>query len=234
MPRHGSSHRHEVDTANRGGRPRCSVRRFRLLVAAGGRIDRQGDWLRARWVHWRDALWPRYGPRYRSGVRPACATGESASFRATVRGALRGAARAGVPDRLRPQRDRTAKDSGRGLRVRRSGDGYGRGKGHLVAARRHVHAAPGRAPGTARSSEGDAKPQRRMRQLTGACYQGTTPASSKNEPVGPSSGKVASRIAIAAPCSGVRTPRKPLRSVAQKPGQAALIRILVSRSSLAY
>jgi hypothetical protein len=65
-------------------------------------------------------------------------------------------------------------------------------------------------------------------------HQGTTPASSKNPPVGPSSGRVASRIAIAAPCSGVRTPRKPLRSVATKPGQAALIRMFVARSSLAY
>jgi len=46
------------------------------------------------------------------------------------------------------------------------------------------------------------------------CYQGTTPASSKNPPVGPSSGSAASLIAIAAPCSGVRKPRKPLRSVA--------------------
>ncbi|EFC85147.1 hypothetical protein FrEUN1fDRAFT_1776 [Parafrankia sp. EUN1f] len=46
------------------------------------------------------------------------------------------------------------------------------------------------------------------------CHQGTTPASSKKPPDGPSSGMVASRIAIAAPCSGVRMPRKPLRSVA--------------------
>lgn len=45
-------------------------------------------------------------------------------------------------------------------------------------------------------------------------HQGTTPASSKNLPVGPSSGRVASLMAIAAPCSGVRTPRKPLSSVA--------------------
>lgn len=47
-----------------------------------------------------------------------------------------------------------------------------------------------------------------------AHHQGTAPASSKNCPVGPSSGRVASLMAIAAPCSGVRTPRKPLRSVA--------------------
>jgi predicted DNA-binding transcriptional regulator YafY len=46
-------------------------------------------------------------------------------------------------------------------------------------------------------------------------YQGTTPSSSKNPPVGPSSGSVARRIAMAAPCSGVRVPRNPLRSVAQ-------------------
>ena len=35
-------------------------------------------------------------------------------------------------------------------------------------------------------------------------YQGTTPSSSKKPPVGPSSGNVASRIPIAAPCSAVR------------------------------
>ena len=45
--------------------------------------------------------------------------------------------------------------------------------------------------------------------------RGPGPASSKNPPVGPPSGRVASRMAIAAPCSGVRVPRKPLRSVAQ-------------------
>ena len=45
-------------------------------------------------------------------------------------------------------------------------------------------------------------------------YQGTVPLSSKNPPVGPSSGSVASWIAIAAPCCGVRTPRNPFRSVA--------------------
>jgi RimJ/RimL family protein N-acetyltransferase len=65
-------------------------------------------------------------------------------------------------------------------------------------------------------------------------HQGMTPASSKNSPLGPSSGSVASWIAIAAPCSGVRTPRKPFRSVAVKPGQPALMRMPVSRSSLAY
>ncbi len=37
-------------------------------------------------------------------------------------------------------------------------------------------------------------------------HQGMTPSSSKNEPVGPPSGSVASRIAVAAPCPGVRGP----------------------------
>lgn len=45
-------------------------------------------------------------------------------------------------------------------------------------------------------------------------HQGTTPLSSKSRPVGPSSGRVASRMAIAAPCSGVWVPLNPLRSVA--------------------
>jgi hypothetical protein len=39
---------------------------------------------------------------------------------------------------------------------------------------------------------------------------------------------------MAAPWRGVRKPREPLRSVAVKPGQAALIRMFVSYSSLAY
>src|SRR5271170_811284 len=65
-------------------------------------------------------------------------------------------------------------------------------------------------------------------------HQGTTPASSKKPPLGPSWGRVARRMAIAAPSSGVRIPRNPLRSVAQKPGHAALIKMLVPASSLAY
>ncbi|TQJ92612.1 hypothetical protein FBY22_3497 [Streptomyces sp. SLBN-31] len=47
-----------------------------------------------------------------------------------------------------------------------------------------------------------------------ARHQGTSPSSLKKRPVGPSADMVASRIAAAAPCSGVRTPWKPLRSVA--------------------
>lgn len=45
-------------------------------------------------------------------------------------------------------------------------------------------------------------------------HHGTTPLSSNSWPVGPSSDKVASRMAIAAPCSGVCVPLNPLRSVA--------------------
>lgn len=45
-------------------------------------------------------------------------------------------------------------------------------------------------------------------------HQGTTPPSSKKPPRGPSSGRVASRIAVAAPCSGVRGALKPVKSVA--------------------
>ncbi len=41
-------------------------------------------------------------------------------------------------------------------------------------------------------------------------------------------------MAIAAPCSGVRTPLKPFRSVATKPGYAALIRMLVSARACTY
>ena len=66
------------------------------------------------------------------------------------------------------------------------------------------------------------------------CHQGTAPASSKNLPVGPPSARVASWIAIAAPWAGVRTPLKPLRSVAVKPGEPTLIRMFVSYNSLAY
>jgi hypothetical protein len=54
--------------------------------------------------------------------------------------------------------------------------------------------------------------------------------SSNNPPVGPSSGRVASRIAIAAPCSGVWVPLNVLRSVATYPGQA-LMRTFVSLSA---
>jgi hypothetical protein len=61
-----------------------------------------------------------------------------------------------------------------------------------------------------------------------------TPSSSKNAPVGPPSGSVARRIAVATPCSGVRGAWKPVKSVATRPGQAALIRRFVSANCLAY
>ena len=41
-------------------------------------------------------------------------------------------------------------------------------------------------------------------------------------------------MAMVAPCSGVLVPEKWLRSVATYPGQAALIRMLVSANSFAY
>src|SRR6185312_8384238 len=112
------------------------------------------------------------------------------------------------------------------------------------------HARPARcvpaASGGGRQAGGleadRARPARRGRRVRGCgrgrvralIHQGTGPASSKNPPVGPSSGSVASWIAIAAPWLGVRKPWKPLRSVAVKPGQTELIRILVPLSSLAY
>lgn len=45
-------------------------------------------------------------------------------------------------------------------------------------------------------------------------HHGTTPLSSNSRPVGPSSGRVANRMAITAPCSAVWVPLNPLRSVA--------------------
>ena len=52
-------------------------------------------------------------------------------------------------------------------------------------------------------------------RLSGArVYQGTWPLSSKKAPRGPSSGRVARWTAVAAPCSGVRVPAKPVKSVA--------------------
>ncbi len=57
------------------------------------------------------------------------------------------------------------------------------------------------------------RPDRRGR-IRGSGHQGTTPLSSNSWPVGPSSGRVASLMATAAPCSGVWVPLNPLRSVA--------------------
>ncbi len=51
---------------------------------------------------------------------------------------------------------------------------------------------------------------------------------SKTAPVGPLASNSASRIATAEPCSGVRTPRKPWKSVATCPGAARFSLIGVS------
>lgn len=59
-----------------------------------------------------------------------------------------------------------------------------------------------------------AEPKTRFAPEAPKGHQGTTPLSSNSWPVGPSSDKVASRMAIAAPCSGVCVPLNPLRSVA--------------------
>lgn len=57
------------------------------------------------------------------------------------------------------------------------------------------------------------------------------PPSSKKPPVGPPSGSVANRTAMAAPSAAVRDPLNPVKSVATKPGQTALIRMLGSVSA---
>ncbi len=79
-----------------------------------------------------------------------------------------------------------------------------RGLGRLLDLRRRV---------------GDAVPPRALEGREGVMkaldpYQATGPASLKKPPVGPSSGRVASRTMISAPCSTVRTPWWWLRSVA--------------------
>src|SRR2546430_14345697 len=53
-------------------------------------------------------------------------------------------------------------------------------------------------------------------------------------PDAPPAGSVASSTAIRAPSAAFWNPWPPFRSVAQYPGSAALTRIAVSRSSLAY
>lgn len=85
-----------------------------------------------------------------------------------------------------------------------AGRGYGRPRVRAPAPTRRDDAAHqgARAP----RGEGRTAPQAR--------HQGTCASSLKKPPVGPSAGTVASRIAAAAPCRGVRTPWKPLRSVA--------------------
>src|SRR5690606_11434445 len=74
-------------------------------------------------------------------------------------------------------------------------------------------------------------------------HQGRTPQASgssrpircpQSTPDGPSAGRVARCTLTSAPCSAVRTPLRPLRSVAQYPGLAAFTLIGVSASSLAY
>jgi len=79
----------------------------------------------------------------------------------------------------------------------------------LMHARGLCGTSRGAPGGRARASGADVG----RRRLSGL-HQGTTPSSSKNPPRGPSSGRVASRIATAALCSGVRGAAKPVKSVA--------------------
>ncbi|RIV36066.1 hypothetical protein D2L64_20745 [Micromonospora radicis] len=60
-------------------------------------------------------------------------------------------------------------------------------------------------------------------------HQGTTPSSLTKVPVGPPSGRVASRTGVAAAASTGR-PWPPVKSVATRPGQTALTRIPVPAS----
>src|SRR6266851_2106703 len=64
-------------------------------------------------------------------------------------------------------------------------------------------------------------------------YQATTLFSPKKPPFGPSAGRVAKATGAFAPCSVVRKPLCPFRSVATYPGLTELILIDVFRSSLA-
>src|ERR1700730_4460812 len=91
-----------------------------------------------------------------------------------------------------------------------------------------------------RSWQGGADGRKYMARRT---YQDKTPLASaapsvQSEPhscpVGPSAGSVARWTLASAPCSGVRNPLWPLRSVAQYPGFAALTLIGVSNNSFAY
>jgi hypothetical protein len=59
-------------------------------------------------------------------------------------------------------------------------------------------------------------------------YQTSCCSSSETSPVGPSFSNCANRIATSAPCSGVRVPRNPLKSVATCPGAAPFTLMLVA------
>src|SRR2546425_76656 len=64
-------------------------------------------------------------------------------------------------------------------------------------------------------------------------YQAITPFSPKKPPVGPSAVRVAKATGTFAPCSVVRKPLCPFRSVATYPGLTELILMCVFRSSFA-
>src|SRR6266567_8354824 len=68
----------------------------------------------------------------------------------------------------------------------------------------------------------------------GTCiHQAITPCSPKKPPVGPSTGKVAKATGTLAPCSVVRKPLCPFKSVATYPGLTELTLMRVFRSSFA-
>ena len=71
-----------------------------------------------------------------------------------------------------------------------------------------------------------------MNHSTGV-YQAITPFSPKKPPVGPSAVRVAKATGTFAPCSVVRKPLCPFRSVATYPGLTELILMRVFRSSFA-
>src|SRR6185312_2049037 len=68
---------------------------------------------------------------------------------------------------------------------------------------------------------------------TGPYHHGSGPSSFEKVPVGPSGPRSARRTGSRAACSTVRVPSKLLRSVAVKPGSAALTLMPVGSSSLA-
>ena len=69
--------------------------------------------------------------------------------------------------------------------------------------------------------------------LSSGIYQGITPFSPKKPPVGPSAVRVAKTTGTFAPCSVVRKPLCPFRSVATYPGLTELTLMCVFRSSFA-
>ncbi|MFF2131162.1 hypothetical protein ACFVW1_38550 [Streptomyces olivochromogenes] len=67
-----------------------------------------------------------------------------------------------------------------------------------------VEVPTGPGPGLGVELDHDALERLDRRYLgTSEDHHGTTPSSSNSRPVGPSSGRVANRMAITAPCSGV-------------------------------